>query len=358
MLFFSVQNNYHIKLADFFIKKFKINNNEVIFIINESPHYNNLHEIKKKILIPAHPVSSGGGFKSLIVYLKSYIHQYKLKNYINFKKKDTLFILSEYELNNSIFARYVKKNSGKVFLIAESIGFYFNHHNYYKVHEHSFIDDLILKIYNILLFILNIPAIAKKGNEGRKYITIKDKYLDKIFSRFNFDISRNLPIEYYKCISKNYFKNLSKSKNILIFASNFECYGMKYEEVELVKKAIKICLRNFNKVYLKIHPQDYIQKNDVYQNYITINHKNFSIIKNTMTPFEAIKRYKCKYSCGSLSTSLFDSMDYGCQTIFLFHFLKNIKELKVSKIILNKLNYTFINKLNDINLNYKNNVKL
>jgi hypothetical protein len=349
MNYFSVQNNYHIQVAKLFIDKYKIPWNDICFIINNSPHFYNLNKLKKKIILKGHPLSSGGGYKNIKLYFKSLNHYFNIKKIINFNKNDKLYILSEYEINNSILARENKKKGGCNFLIAESIGFYFNHHKYYQKNQKNF---FYLRVLNLIFSILNLPITSRKGQEGLMYLSIKNHLINKIYSRFDIKIIRNLPIENYICVSKNIMAN-NKTKNIMIFTSNFECFGFQKEEIELVKAAINLCSKKFNKVLVKIHPQDYILKNNIYRVYKKINLKNVEVVDNRLTPLEAIKKYKCEYCCGSISTSLFDALDYGCKTFFLFHLLKQIEELKVSKLILNQLGYKFISNLNDIDISFK-----
>tara|TARA_B100000963_G_scaffold41570_1_gene30935 strand:+ start:24835 stop:25878 length:1044 start_codon:yes stop_codon:yes gene_type:complete len=346
MHYFSVQNNYHIQIAKLFIKKFKIPKNEIYYILNSSPHYYNLDVIDNKIFLKAHPLSSGGGYKKINLYFKCINHNNKIKKAINFCDKDKLFILSEYEINNSILAKQIKIKNGKNYLIAESIGFYFNHHKYYQSNKEQ---SIYLKILNLIFFIFNLPIVAKKGQEGIMYLSIKNRLIDKIYSRFDFEIERNLPIEKYKCISDDIMLN-TKNKNIIVFASNFECFGYQKEEINLIKKAITICSKKFDKVSIKVHPQDYILKNNVYKEYQQLNLTNVKIVENSLTPLEAIKKHNCSYACGSISTSLFDALNYGCKTFFLFHLLKEIEELKVSKTMLDSIGYKFIDNLNDIDI--------
>ena len=156
MNYFSVQNSYHIQIAKLFIENYNINEKETFFILNNSPHYHNVDLIKQKTLINAHPFSSGGGYKNIIVYLRSLVHYFKIKKSVNFKKKDKLFILSEYEVNNSILAKQNKKKGGVNYLIAESIGFYFNHHPYYKKKKEN---SIYLKFLNILYLLPNILTL-------------------------------------------------------------------------------------------------------------------------------------------------------------------------------------------------------
>ena len=280
--------------------------------------------------------------------MRSLVHYFKIKKSVNFKKKDKLFILSEYEVNNSILAKQNKKKGGVNYLIAESIGFYFNHHPYYKKKKENFI---YLKFLNIIFLILGLPLTAQKGQEGSMYLRIKNKFISKIYSRFNIKIARDLPVENYLCKSKNIISNNS-NKNIIIFTSNFECFGFQKEEVSIIKKAINICSQKFDKVLVKIHPQDYVLKNKIYKEYQEIKIKNLDIVDNQLTPLEAVIKHDCSYACGSISTSLFDVLSYGCKTYFLFHLVGDIKELQVSKIILENLGYKFVRDVNDISLEF------
>ena len=70
-----------------------------------------------------------------------------------------------------ILAKQIKIKNGKNYLIAESIGFYFNHHKYYQNNKK---ESIYLKIINLIFLILNLPIVAKKGQEGTMYLSIKN----------------------------------------------------------------------------------------------------------------------------------------------------------------------------------------
>lgn len=353
MIYFSIDNDHHASLAISLIARYKIPHSSVTFISHISPRNRiiglseyNSHSIK------GHPLCAGLSYKNPKIYWLSFFHQLKIKGIFRFKPDDILVITTEYELNNAIFAKQVRNIGGRVYIYDEGIGFYFNNSPYHD-HQIKLIDRFYLLLYTLAFKILGIPAYAKKGQEGRMFVCIKDVLIDKIYSSMNLPVNRKIPIDGYRNLLRLTPKFGKFNHNVaIIFSSNFECFNLKAEEMQLAALAIEQMAKNFSRVYIKVHPSDYIAQNDVFFFYASLKYKNVKLLDNSLTAVQAINKYHPAIVVGSMSTSLFDAMLLGCQPIFLFHLLPKIENFGVYNFTLNNLNYNFITSISDISTNY------
>jgi len=201
--------------------------------------------------------------------------------------------------------------------------------------------------------------MQKKGQEGKMFACIQDTLVDCIYSRMKLPIERKIPICGYQS-KLNLAVDTKKFNNnaAIFFASNFECFDLKAEEMHLAALAIDQMASVFSKVYIKIHPSDYIKKNETYNFYSSINFHNVEIVDNSLSSIQAIHKYSPSVVVGSMSTSLIDALLLGCQPIFLFHLLPEIREFGVYKFTLDNLGYKFVSLISDISPDYQCNVDI
>jgi hypothetical protein len=259
-------------------------------------------------------------------------------------------------LNNALFAKEIHRSGGKVYIFDEGIGFYFNNSPYHNTLTKK-IDKIYLSLYNAAFKLMGIPAYAKKGQEGRMFACISDVLINKIYSSMNLPISRQIPINGYRSMLNSAADCRQLNPEIaIIFSSNFECFGLKEQEMHLAELAIERMASMFSEVYIKVHPSDCIAQNDVYNFYKSLEYKNVRLVDNSLTAVQAINHYRPAVVVGTMSTSLFDAMFLGCQPIFLFHLLPKIPEFGVYKFTLDNLSYQFISSLSEISPSYQCNV--
>lgn len=353
MIYISIDNDYHASLASGLIDQCKLNIDDVTFVLQCSPR-NNFAQLSgtKKIQVAGHPLSGGSGYTRVISYVRSIIHQRKLRAIFDFDCGDVLIVITEYQLNNAILAKKMKTAGGRVYIFDEGIGFYCNNSPY---HFHvKLIDRLYLVLYNLVFRALGIPAYAKKGQEGRMFACIKDSLIDRVYSRLKLPINRSIPISGYRSTLNSSTYTNEQNRNVAImFASNFDCFDLKEEEMHLASLAIAKMAGEFSEVYIKIHPSDYIGQNEVFSFYDSLEYENVKLLDNSLTAVQAINLYRPAVVVGTMSTSLFDAFSLGCQPIFLFHMLPAIAELGVYKFTLDALKYNFISSINDISSHYQ-----
>jgi hypothetical protein len=355
MLYISVDNDYHGNLALSLIKKYGLMLEDVVFISHISPRNNIIpaSQFRRKV-VAGHPLSNGSGYKRPISYIRSVLHQRKLASMFSFTGKDVLVVITEYQLNNAILAQKVKKAGGSVYLFDEGIGFYLNNSPYHKG-QATLKDRLLLLLYDLAHTVLGIPVYARKGFAARMYVCIKDKYIDRIYSSMRLPIDRRLEVCGYRNVLTSGEAVKKKNENLVIlFASNFDCFGLKDEELVLIGEAVKRLAGEFSEVYIKIHPSDWIAKNEIFSFYQKLidSHPNLRLVDNSLTGNEAIELYRPRVVVGMMSTALFDALLLGCQPVFLFHLLPEVPGFGVCKFTLENIGYRYISSLSDISQHY------
>lgn len=354
MIYISIDNDYHASLALLLVNCYNIPLVEVKIISHISPRNTILSDSGLNFqLVEAHPLCAGNSFKNPFTYIKSIFHQLRIKRLFNFTSSDILIVTTEYELNNALFAKEIRRSGGKSYIFDEGIGFYFNNSPYHNTLTKK-IDKIYLSLYNAAFKLMGIPAYAKKGQEGRMFACISDVLINKIYSSMNLPISRQIPINGYRSMLNSAADCRQLNPEIaIIFSSNFECFDLKEEEMHLAELAIERMASTFSEVYIKVHPSDCIAQNDVFNFYKSLKYKNVRLVDNSLTAVQAINNYRPAVVVGTMSTSLFDAMFLGCQPIFLFHLLPKIPEFGVYKFTLDNLSYQFISSLSDISPSYQ-----
>jgi len=350
MIYVSIDNDFHTEIATNYIKNFKFDIKNISFISNKSIRNSAIYKLGFPVYeIPGHPFSSGSGFKSVSTYIKAIKQHFMLERMFKFGSNDILVILTEYQINNAYLAKMMKKNGGRIYLLDEGIGFYLNNHEMHKENT-TIIDRLFLAVYNLIFLIFLLPIYAKKGQEGRMFVSIYDYLISNFYSSLKIKTTRKIKTIQYDRIKKvKITKSKSKVKSVIYFASNFDCYGLKLEEMKLAKKTINYLKNTFDRVYIKIHPQDAAMKTDLFFFYRSFKKENIQIISNKLTSNQAIGKIKPSLVIGSFSSSLFDAFLAGYTVIFLYQILPKIKELKYYDLILKDFNsFLKITKFNDI----------
>jgi O-antigen/teichoic acid export membrane protein len=353
MIYISIDNDYHASLALSIIEDCQIPLAEVKFISTIS--------VRNTIIgtsgfnfqsVEGHPLSAGNYYKNPLTYVKSIAHQFKIKNLFNFTRNDLLIIITEYQLNNALFAEEMRQAGGRSYMFDEGIGFYFNNSPYHKSKVKR-IDRFYLALYNSAFKLMRIPAYARKGQEGRMFACIKDTLVDRIYSSMNFPISRKIQIENYRSVMKSVTNSSELKQEVAIFfATNFESFNLEKEEMHLAAQAIEQMSNQFSEVYIKIHPSDYFSKNAAFDFYTSLQYDNVKLIDNSLSAIQAINIYRPAVVAGSMSSTLFDALLLGCQPVFLFHLLPAIINFGVFKFTLSNLNYNFISSISEITPSY------
>jgi hypothetical protein len=364
MYYISIDNDYHFELAVRIIDSNQIDIDNVIFISQiNSRNKKILESSYLRIDIEGHPLSSGAGYKNPVVYLKSLVHHRYLKKKIEFIAEDVLLLLTEYQINNALLARQIGVHGGKVYLFDDGIGFYIN--NAIGISRSvRIIDTAYLLIYNTIYTALGIPAIAKQGFEGRMHVRIKDKYIDRLYSRVRIPLDRKINLFGF-AFSNEIRNRLNQLPTVALFlANNLSAFGLKNEEMCLAASAIEQLAKKFDVVYVKIHPADWVGKTETFYfyNQLSVSSKNVKLTSNDSTSNQILKDLNPCIVVGTLGAGMFDALFMGYPAVFLFHLLSRPSKFKVfaeaSEGLLVRVGYNFIESLDQIAMSYKTRVNL
>jgi hypothetical protein len=361
MIYISIDNDHQGALALRLIEELHWNQEMIQFISHTSIRNNIVSASEfsaRQVRVALHPLCDGSGFKNPQTYLRAIIHQTELQRKFRFYEEDILIVTTEYEINNALLARKMKKAGGSIYIFDEGIGFYFNNSPFNEMRL-SKLDKFFLTLYDLALTLLRIPAYAKKGFEGRMYVRIREQYIDAIYSRMRLPVDRPVEIRGYRNFLASDQAALPKhSDNAIFFAGNLESFGLKKEGLLISAQALRHMAKTFSVVHLKIHPADWAAKNDVYMFYISLieEHPNLKVVDNAMSGNDALETIRPSIVVGMLGATMFDAFFFGCQPVFLFHLLPPTEEFNVCAFTLNNLGYRYINRVAQIGPEYMSGV--
>lgn len=355
MIYISIDNDHQGGLALALIDRYRLDPFQVTFLSLISPR-NNIVPKSGFVTIPVtcHPLCDGSSYRNPLTYLRSIAHQKVLDRQFKFQADDILIVTTEYQINNALLALKIRQAGGKVYLYDEGIGFYFNNTALHR-HRLGLQAHIYLGLYNFAFGILGIPAYASKGFEGRMHVRIKDELIDRIYSRMRLPIDRSSVICGYRNLLASDTARESKMRDTAIFfANNLTCFGVQDQEIKLSEEALRLLAARFSKVYLKIHPADVAEENDIFRLYTDLARQfgNVHIVQTVITANEAIEQLRPGVVVGSLGASMFDAFFFGCQPVFLFHLLPPVEAFEVCKFTLDGIRYNYIGSLDEISPDY------
>jgi hypothetical protein len=346
MIYFSTNNDLHFYLTEKIISELGLKHSEIILIIQKgSRNQQSMDCNYSKILLSDFPTMR---MRRPLLLLNAMRHKKKIMASIDFKKEDTFIFFTEYELNNHCFAKKMKKVGGRVYLFDEGIGFYFGNSPYHTSDKFTKKEKINRFRTDIPLKVLRIPAFNKIDQEGFS-LTLRDMYIDAIFSSLRLPIKRSVPIWGYKHF--DFIPQCFPSKDKALFiTSSMKLYDIEKEEFEISERILCHLQKNFKDVYLKIHPGDYVFKTNAFYFFSKFIRDNPDIkaIDNNCLAEEATAKYGIGLIVSSMSTALFNVSFMGCEPVFFYHLLPDRKNLGVYNFTLKELGYNFIKEISDI----------
>jgi hypothetical protein len=218
--------------------------------------------------------------------------------------------------------------------------------------------SIYLFIYNFIYKALGIPAIAKQGFEGRMHVRIRDKYIQRLYSRLRLPLDRDIPVVGFKFTADATVNRLQRTDVALFLANNLSAFDLKDEEMHLSELAIKQMVDKFRMVYVKLHPADSVEKTEVYwfYNRLVNSYKNIEFVSNEHTSNQILKDINPRIVVGTLGAGMVDALFMGYPTIFIFQLLSRPFKFKVFadalENLLHSVSYRFVKSIDEIDGSY------
>lgn len=349
MIYFNICNNYSYLLSAKHAETLVSEGFPVTFIRYKSQRnfQVNENELWKTIWLEGFPYINLR--RPISSFYKNITNLKQLEN-ISFCKNDIFFVAHEYELNVPLLAKKAKRSGAMVVLSDEAVGTYL-----------SFVLEQLYpeNIWNSRIQKFLYPLIYKDIYLLDGPFRMDDKWYDYFLLTYKINIKRNIKTIYIK----HPLLDLDKSYELLPSRAMLLTSVPDEREQELIywnvlEDLLPKLKSKFEKVYLKLHPGEYSdsRRDKREKSFALANKYGLEITENVIAE-SIISEYKTKYIISFYSSTLFNSIAFGCQPIFLCQFLEENKIVKFYNSILKGLNYNFIKSLDDINTNYNSGIR-
>lgn len=353
MIYFNVCNNFSYLLAAKYAEQLVPNGFPVTFIRYKSQRnfQVNENELWRTIWLEGFPYINL--HKPINSFYKNITNLKQLES-ISFSKNDVFFVAHEYELNALLLAKKAKKSGAKVILTDEGIEFQ-------SFLINKLFPEPIWK-YRVQKFLY--PLIYKGIHLLDGPFRMDDKWYDYFLLTFKMKVERNIKTIYIKHSLLDLDRKYDLDSSAILFASSVPNDPAQVDLYwNMLENLIPKLKSKFKKIYFKLHPREYTdpyiyerQKSE-----LLIDKYDLDLIKENVPVESIIPECRSKYIVSPLSTSLFNSVAFGCHPIFLYQFLllpnKKNKVFSIMDLMLKGLNYNFIKSLNDISPDYDCGIK-
>jgi len=332
LIYFIVNNDFHVEYVLSLIEKHKYKNISIIRIPYSLKK--TCTEISNNVITINTPFRTKNKFWNPINF-------YNIKKYINknikIQKDDIFIFFTEYDPINQYIIYKAKRNKAKTILVEEGIATYYTFLNSHK-YELNFLEFIKLKYlqYIVGFHYFNYIKIGDK-----LFAQMNDKYIDNILLCLDININRNIKRIKIEFPSKK-IDNLNNDRAVFLNQPLYESYLTEEEYFLTINKLISIISKRHNEIYFKFHPRDneIIKKNL----YSIINQDNVHFI-DEISINDFILLHKPKYAYGVFSDALLKLYYQGLTVTFMYKYIKNMNNHPVLKGV-----ETMINIVNEIKL--------
>jgi len=350
MIYFTISNDLHYLIASKYAKEILTYGLPVTFI-----RYRDVRNFRIKEDEGWETIWLDGSprfhLQRPIFTFYKHFHNFKQLANISFCKKDVLFILTEYELNNLLLAKKARRAKATTVLLDEGLGTFII--NNYRISDYEFTYKHYI-YQNLFSFFYRDIRLA--GGPFR----LNEKYYDYFLPTFKIKIKRNMNrIDIRHPLLNLASENNLSSSRILLLTSGIKDFSQKNIYQSILESLIPKLVDRFERVYLKLHPREYTNsyKSEREKAYILADKYKMVLIDENLPAESIIPRYRPKYVLSFLSNALLNCVAFGCQPFFLYSLLPKIKIWEVLDPILRDLNYNFIFSLDQIEPTYESGLK-
>jgi len=351
LIYFLVNNNYHL--------------------LNIFEHCNSLKDYKKSLIQIPHTLDSMNShefFVDIFTYetpfksTKDFFNLYKIKQVekqikdnLDIKTSDILFVSTEYEVLNQYIISLFKISNAKVYILDEGLATYIS---YGVKSERSLSLKEKIKLF-YTKYILQYSFVEYLYYNNLVYPLIHEKYIDGVLLYLDVNIVRNIN----KYIISRNTKKINQNSNNAIFL-NQDMYNHYYskEDHKIILEDILLRMSNcFQKSYFKFHPRE-TEEDREWQLKVISKFKKVHIIYENLPIESILEKYDSKYIFSFLSAALLNVNAMGAIPIYIYHLYENISRNSIFQTINNILvnaDYKFINKEFDniLDVGFKNSLE-
>lgn len=351
MIYFLVNNNYHVIDFEKHFEEIKKKSNENVALIQVP------HTLKMKTDNKDYKTFLFSRISDDIKLLLPFNYYKVIKSVdsaIKPTSEDILFIYTEYELLNHYIVSYFKKNKAKVFLIEEGLATYM---------DFCFIQDEKTKFKKILLekyiqIVLGMKN-SRLSKSNKRSFSLKDSLFDGVLLYFDVKIVRHIKSYIIKRQAIK-LENLDSKKVIFLNEDIYSYYDEFDSYLSTLTEMLNSLSKKFNKVYFKFHPREYNMQKNINRITEQLNKIGGIEIIQDKEPIEiSIEKLKPKFVVSYLSVALMNLFFMGLEPIYVYYAIDNLKNhqpfINVTKL-LKLLNYHFIEDFKDIESNYSSNI--
>lgn len=345
MIYFLVNNNYH--RLDFENHLPHLDENNVTLI--EIPHTLDEHRYTKLSGIFKYPKPQSGLIAQVLSFL-SFVR--KIDADINPTSSDTLFIYTEYEIQNQYVAwRFIQAGS-RIFLIEDGgLGTYVP---FRMLGSESLTLKESIKHF-VYRFLPGLSRIRLHKLNGFIFPWMPDSFMNGVCLYRPVSISRTIPT----IILKRPFQSQVNSTLSRVIFLNEPIYSI-YQSAEnymdgLVKIITALC-NGFNEVLFKFHPRESFEWRTRIKQKIIINSPCVKFIEEDTAIEEVVVLYHPSVVASYFSSALLSLCDRGIQPLFLYHLIPDIQNQPIfqeTTSVLMELGYHFIQSFSEVNANFK-----
>lgn len=351
MIYFLVNNTYHLYDARLHLGIFQFNNLPVTLL--EVPH---------SLVEPDHD-----GFSDVFLFnpfsyvniVKSWFNAFSLIRILDKKivpsKDDILFFYTEYEPFNQLIAARFKNAGARVYLIEDG-GFATYVPFYVNLSEPLTIKERVKE--TVARFCPGLSVLRFHKINGLIFPWMNDRLLDGVCLYRTVKIARKID---FVLIKRPISVELICTQNSVIFLN--ECIYDHYQTFENylvgLESIVKGLCEGFSVVYFKFHPRETNESRQKIKSEVLERYLKLIVIEENVAVEGIIEKYRPAVVASYFSAALLNLQEKGLEPMYLYHLIEDLRDQPIYKIvtsILTEWGYRFPSNFSTINSTYKSGI--
>lgn len=266
---------------------------------------------------------------------------------------DSLVMYSEYDITNHILAEHFFRQGAKIYLLEEGLATYLES----GFHHTDFTSRRRRILYWFVRLFAGLRHSRLSHSDTFSAMFLKDEVFKSALLYLDFPLLRKID---RVLVKKDYEKvgDLDKQSVIFLNEDNYVLYESRASYLAGLNNLMRYLSSAFKVVYFKFHPREYQQNPEtvVQIRKVLADYTNISIIESKYPIEGLISQYRAGYVVSYMSIGLINLAYYGLEPIFvhtLFPKLKEHRDFRRITAVLERLNYNFIQKFEQLSPNYE-----